>query len=180
MGFLDDTLNKVGEEYQGGKGFEAGTHTVTILAAEAAESKDRPIIRVTVGDPADTDKTAEATLWFHTEGGAAMGVAKVMGLLVHNNDEEKKPKIRELGKKLFSSIDDPKKARDVAAKLLSEKLVGKEAYLVVEIDNSKYSTSRYGDLWHYEAKAKNDEINTADDLGGTAENADDLPGFGDV
>ena len=161
MGIFDDVLDNVGKEWQGGKGFEAGTHTVIIGEAEATtDAKDRDIIRVTVFDPEDNDKTAECTLWFHTEKGANMAVAKVLGLLVHNQPEEKKEAVRTLGKRLFGSIDSPAKGRDAALKLLQEKLTGKEGYLVVTINNPKYDTSRYGDLWHYavEPKVKDDEV----------------------
>jgi len=180
LGFLEDTLNNVGEEYKGGKGFEKGTHVVTILAADAGDSKDRPILKVTVGDPEDTDKTAEATLWFHTEGGAKMAVTKVLGILIHSVGEEKKEKVRQLGKQLFGAIEKPEKARDVAAKLINDKLIGKEAYLVVD-PQGKYSTSKYGDIWHYPAEIQDGEKKVkVGDMEGTEVAADDIPDFDEV
>jgi hypothetical protein len=59
--------------------------------------------------------------------------------------------VRELGKKLFGNVDDPKKARDIANKLINDKLLGEKAYLVAE-PNGKYTTTSYGDLWHYPAE----------------------------
>jgi len=180
VGFLDEVLNKVGEEYQGGKGFELGTHTVTILFAEAqTDSKDRNVLKVTVADAEDKEKTAEATLWFHTEGGAKMGVAKVLGLLIHSVGEEKKDAVRELGKKLFGSISEPVKARDVAAKLINDKLIGKEGFAVAEPKNG-YTTTKYVDLWHYPAEPQGDKTKAEakSDLDEITEA--DLPDFDEV
>lgn len=177
MGFLSEVLNNVGKEY-GGKGFTAGTHKVIIGTAEATtDSKDRDIIKVTVFDKDDEELSAEATLWFHTEGGAKMGVSKVLGILVHNQQtEEKKQAVSALGKKLFGTIDTPKKSQEVAVKLLNEKLTGKEAFLVVEV-RGDYTTSRYGDLWHYEAKAKTDDKPKVDTSQAPGVEASDLPDF---
>lgn len=155
MGMFDDVLDNVGEPYKGGKGFEYGTHEVVIGEVHAKSKKtkkvdDAPIIEVIVFAEDDNDRTANCTLWFHTEGAAKMSITKVLGILVHNSGEDKKDAIRELGKKLFGSIDDPVKARDVAAKLMTDKMIGKKAYLVAE-PQGKYKTTSYGDLWHYEA-----------------------------
>lgn len=160
MGFLDDVIDKVGEPYSGGKGFEWGTHEVVIGSIEAKDKKTKndpaaKVIEVEVFDEQDNDKTATCTLYFHTEGGAKMSVTKILGILVHNVGEEKKERVRELGKKLFSSVNDESEARDVAEKLMNEKLVGKKAYLVAE-PNGDYKTTNYGDLWHYEAKPEGD------------------------
>lgn len=155
--FLDDVLNTVGEPWSGSQGFPAGTHKVAILEAEAIkDKKDRDVIKVIVCDPDNQDMQAEATLWFHTEGGAKMAVTKVMGLVVHSVGEEKKEAVKTLGKKVFASADTPTKAQAVALKLLNEKLIGKEAFLVVT-PNGNYSTSKYGDLWHYPAEAQTQE-----------------------
>lgn len=179
MGFLSETLDKVGEIFDLNAGFEAGTHEVTILQAEGVkDSKDRDIIKVTVGKKDDESVTAEATLWFHTEGGAKMGVAKVLGLLVHSVGEEKKEAVRELGKKLFGQITEPVKARDAALKLLNEKLIGKEGYLLVEIKGD-YATSRYGDLWHYPAESKTSKP-TVDNSQAPDVDASEIPDFGEV
>lgn len=162
-GLFDDVLANVGEPYKGGKGFEYGTHEVIIMSAEAKtkETKANPkaeIIEVIVEDAAsDSDRTATCTLYFHTEGGAKMGVTKILGILVHNMSEEKKDQVRELGKKTFGSIDDPIKARDVAVKLLQAKMIGMKAYLVAE-PGGKYKTTNYGDLWHYAAEPQNEPV----------------------
>jgi hypothetical protein len=156
MGMFDDVLDNVGEPFKGGgKGFEYGTHEVIIGEVEAKQknTKNDPkaeVIEVLVFDEADNDKQATCTLYFHTPGGAKMAVTKVLGIMVHNVGEEKKDAVRELGKKLFGAIDDPTKARDVAFKLMQDKLVGKKAYLVAE-PQGKYKTTSYGDIWHYEA-----------------------------
>lgn len=189
MGLFDDVLDKVGEPYSGGKGFEYGTHEVVIGTVEAKQkntkkAKDCAIIEVIVFDEKDQDKTANCTLWFHTEGAAKMSVTKVLGMLVHNVGEDKKDKVRELGKKLFGSIDDPVVARDVAAKLMNDKLVGKKAYLVAE-PQGKYKTTAYGDLWHYAAEPQDKpapayatEVVGGEDI--TEEAGDEVPDFDDT
>lgn len=164
MGLFDDVLDNVGVPYKGGRGFEYGTHEVFIASVEAKakdtqKQKAAEIIEVTVFDKEEEEtKEASCTLWFHTEGAAKMSVAKVLGLLVHSVGEEKKDKVRELGKKLFGSITEPAKARDIAAKLMTDKLVGKKGYLVAEPQGG-YSTTAYGDLWHYPAKPQGEPAN---------------------
>lgn len=111
-----------------------------------------------------------------------MSVTKVLGLLVHKVDEDKKDMVRDLGRKLFGGIDDLTKARDVAVKLINDKLLGAEGFLVAE-PQGKYPTTSYGDLWHYEATPQGEKpIKTAADLGdGTDEiSVDDLPNFKDL
>lgn len=190
MSLFDDVIENVGEPFKGGKGFEYGTHEVVIGTAEAKskdtkKAKDCAIIEVVVFDEADNAKEANCTLWFHTDGAAKMSVTKVLGMLVHNVGEEKKAAVRELGKKLFGSIDDPIKARDVTAKLMNDKLIGKKAYLVAE-PRGKYKTTAYGDLWHYaaepQAAAATEEVvavTGGEDITGTEE-AGDLPDFGEL
>lgn len=188
MGLFDDVLDNVGKPFNGGgKGFEYGTHEVVIGTVEAkakdtTKTKGAAIIEVVVFDEADNEKTATCTLWFHTEGAAKMSITKVLGLIVHSVGEEKKDAVRELGKKLFGSIDDPVKARDIAAKLMSDKLLTKKAYLVAE-PQGKYSTTSYGDLWHYAAEPQNKPVTpvaaVADDAPAPTEPVDpaDIPDF---
>lgn len=182
MAFLDEVLDKVGQPHNQSKGFTFGTHDVVIGEAEATtkdtqKMKAAPIIRITVFDPQDNERTAECTLYFHTEGGAKMSVVKILGILVHNVPEEKKEAVRNLGKKLFGDAETPEKARDIAIKLISDKLIGKKAFLVAE-PQGKYITTAYGDLWHYQAKAEGgDELV---DLGGTVATdtePNDIPDF---
>lgn len=188
MGMFDDVLENVGEPFKGGKGFEYGTHEVLIMLAEAKQKKTKAndkaeVIEVTVADEQDNDKTAICTLYFHTEGGAKMAVAKVLGIMVHNVGEEKKDAVRELGKKLFATVEDPTKARDVAVKLMNDKMIGKKAYLVAE-PQGKYKTTSYGDIWHYPAEPQSDPIDDAQAVakatgGAVADDAlaDDAPDF---
>ena len=188
MGMFDEVLENVGKEYQGGNGFEYGTHEVLIMLAEAKakdtkKAKDCAVIEVTVAGKEDQEKTATCTLWFHTEGAAKMSVTKVLGLLVHKVSEDKKDAVRELGKKLFGNIDDTTKARDVACKLINDKLLGAKGYLVAE-PNGKYSTTSYGDLWHYPAEPQmaDERADAQLPLNGedvTAEVGDDMPSFGE-
>lgn len=182
-GMFDDVLENVGEPFKGGKGFEYGTHEVIIgeVESKAKNTKNDPeaaVIEVLVFDEADNDKQATCTLYFHTEGGAKMAVAKILGIMVHNVGEEKKDAVRELGKKLFASIDNPTKARDVAFKLMQEKLVGKKAYLVAE-PNGKYKTTSYGDIWHYPAvpqgESADESQQAAKDTGGSVVDESELP-----
>lgn len=184
MGIFDDVLENVGEPFKGGgKGFEYGTHKVVIMLAEAKQKKTKAndkaeVIEVTVADEKDQEKTAVCTLYFHTEGGAKMAVTKVLGLLVHKVGEEKKDKVRELGKKLFAKIDDPTKARDIANKLINEKLIGEEAYLVAE-PQGKYKTTSYGDIWHYEASPQAEPADEAQAAakatGGSVVDSEEVP-----
>jgi hypothetical protein len=185
MGMFDDVLENVGEPFGGGKGFEYGTHEVVIGTVTPKQKKTKAndaaeVIEVEVFDEADNDRTATCTLYFHTEGGAKMSVAKVLGILVHNSGEDKKDAVRELGKKLFASIDDPTKARDVAAKLMADKMIGKKAYLVAE-PNGKYKTTSYGDLWHYAAEPQSAPVTPVAAVEGeditNTEEAENLPDF---
>ncbi len=184
MGLFDEVLDNVGKPHVDFKGFEYGTHEVIIGTAEATtkdtkKGKGNAIIAVEVFDEADNDKKATCTLWFHTDGAAKMSVTKILGLLVHKVGDEKKDIVRETGKKLFASIDDLTKARDVAAKLMSDKLIGAKAYLVAE-PQGKYSTTSYGDLWHYAAEPQNEPTTVASVGGEDISNdvgAEDLPDF---
>ncbi len=188
MGLFDEVLDNVGKEYQGGKGFEYGTHEVVIGTVEAKQkdtkkAKDCAIIEVIVFDENDNEKQANCTLWFHTDGAAKMSVTKVLGLIVHKVAEEKKDAVRELGKKLFGSVDDPVKARDIANKLMNDKLIGAKGYLVAE-PNGKYKTTSYGDLWHYPAEPQSDPEDEAQavakEVGGSVvEDTTDIPKFGE-
>lgn len=194
-GMFDEVLENVGEPYKGGKGFEYGTHEVIIGSVESKEKKTKnddaaAVIEVIVFDEKDNDKTATCTLYFHTEGGAKMAVTKILGIMVHNVGEEKKEKVRELGKKLFSKIEDPKEARDVAFKLMTDKMIGKKAYLFAE-PNGDYKTTSYGDVWHYAYEdpdhddkveaAEREAEKAAETVGGKTEEAgDDIPDFDDL
>lgn len=180
MGLFDEIVDNLDKERTGGKGFEYGTHEVLIMLAEGqTDSKGRDVIKITVADKEDNDKTGEATLWFHSEGGAKMGMDKVLRLLTHNVDDDKKPKVKELGQKLTAGITDLIKGRDIALKLINEKLIGKEGYFVVE-PKAGYTTSKYGDIWYYPAKPQGEKT---DPLAGATEATDiketDLPDFGD-
>lgn len=188
MGMFDDVIDNVGEPFKGGKGFEYGTHEVIIGEANAVAKKTKanpeaPVIEIIVMGAVDNEKTATCTLYFHTEGGAKMSVGKVLGIMVHNVGEEKKDAVRELGKKLFASIEDPVVARDVALKLINDKLITKKAYLVAE-PQGKYKTTSYGDIWHYPAEPQSEPQDAgqqaAKDLGGSVvEDVDDTPEFPD-
>jgi len=185
MGLFDDVLDNVGKPH-GGKGFEYGTHEVLIDVAEAKAKdtqkvKGAAVIEVTVVSEEDNDKSATCTLWFHTDGAAKMSVTKVLGLLVHKVDEDKKDAVRELGKKLFGTIDDYVKARDIAAKLINDKLLGAKGFLVAE-PQGKYSTTSYGDLWHYPAVPQGNPSPVAVvGTDGTDEiKTEDLPDFGEL
>jgi hypothetical protein len=191
MGMFDEVLENVGEPFKGAsKGFEYGTHEVILMQAEGKQKKTKAndaaeVIEVTVADEVDEEKTATCTLYFHTEGGAKMSVAKVLGILVHNVGEDKKDTVRELGRKMFGSIDDPVKARNVAVKLLNDKMIGKKAYLVAE-PQGRYKTTSYGDLWHYPAEPQGEPVFEAQAAtkatGGAVADIteDELPEFGDL
>lgn len=189
MSMFDEVIENVGQPYQGGsKGFEYGTHEVIIGEVKALEKKVKSndkaeVIEVVVFDEKDNERKATCTLYFHTEGGAKMAVTKVLGLMVHKVSEDKKDAVRELGKQLFGGIDDPVKARDVAAKLMNDKLIGAKAFLFVD-PQGKYKTSSYGDIWHYPYEDPDADVLTdapldGEDITGTKE-AKDVPDFGDL
>ncbi len=173
-GFLDETLDKVGQTPSGATGFTPGAHTVHIGLAEAAkDNKDREIIRITVIGA--NDEEGEATLWLHTEGGAKMAVTKVLGILVHNQvSEEKKAGISDFGKRVFADIKTPAETKDGLMKILNEKLIGKEAFIYAE-PQEKYDTTKYVDLWHYDQSkrapkgATLDQDNAIDNIDGAEE-----------
>lgn len=185
MGIFDDILANVGEPYKGGKGFEYGAHEVIIGTAEAKQkdtqkAKDCAIIEIEVFDETDNDKKGKCTLWFHTTGGAQTSVAKILGIMVHNVGEDKKDKVRELGKQLFGNISDTTKSRDIAIKLINDKLLTKKAYFVANPQNG-YTTTSYGDISPYPAEPQSKQQENV--LGGedvTEEVAGDLPDFGDL
>lgn len=181
MGMFDDVLSNVGEPYKGGsKGFEYGTHKVKILLAETAQKKtknnpDADVILVSVASPEDENNVAEATLYFHTEGGAKMSVTKVLGLLVHKVGEDKKEKVRELGKQLFEQIESLTEARDVAARLIDDKLLGEEAFAFAD-PQGKYKTTSYVDIWHYEYEDPNADERTDREADAAAPEGEALEG----
>lgn len=147
MGFLDDTLNNVGKP-MGNAGFTAGGHTVKIVMAEyVKDSKDRDTIKVTV--MGENEEEGIATLWLHSEGGCKMAVIKVLGILVHNVAEDKKATISEFGKRVFANVKTPADTKDGLMKVLTEKLMGKEAFIFAEPQDG-YNTTKYVDLWHYD------------------------------
>lgn len=187
MGMFDQVLENVGQPYQGGsKGFGYGTHKVIIGLVEPTTRKlksgvEAAVIEVESYDPEDQDRTGKSTLYFHTEGGAQMSVTKILGIMVHNVGEEKKDKVREMGKKLFGGIEDPTKARDVAAKLMMDKFMGDkdkqgyEAFFFAD-PQGKYKTTNYGDLWHYEYEDPDadEKTDTAADTAGEPLEGDEL------
>jgi hypothetical protein len=164
--FLDDVLDNVGKVQSGANGFTAGAHTVHIGIAEPTkDSKDRDIIKVIV--LGDNGEEGESTLWLHTEGGCKMAVTKVLGILVHNVPEDKKATISDFGKRVFANVKTPADTKDGLAKILNEKLMGKEAFIFSE-PREGYKTSKYVDLWHYDQSARRpaDHDNVIDNLDG--------------
>lgn len=163
MGYLDEVFDKIGS-YENNTGFKRGTWPVKILLAEdEQDAKDREIIKVSVEGA--NGELGEATLWMHSEGGAKMAVSKVGGLIIHNSAEDKKDSIRENMKKLFakaSELNDLKLTKKILMKIISDKLIGKEGFVVAD-PQGKYSTTKYVDLWHYEYQLeKNQDIADAE------------------
>ncbi|HWT40170.1 MAG TPA: hypothetical protein VN081_02765 [Dongiaceae bacterium] len=161
-GFLDDVFDKIGS-YENNSGFTRGTHPVKILLAEdETDAKDRSIIKLSVEGA--NGELGEATLWFHSEGGAKMAVTKIAGALVHNASEDRKDSIRESVKKLLtkaSEMGDLELTKKVILKLIAEKLIGKEGFAVAD-PQGKYSTTKYVDFWHYEFQLDDDEAPKSD------------------
>ena len=175
--WLEGIIDTAGTIPSGANGFIAGAHTVNIGIAEAAkDNKDREIIRVTVIGP--NDEEGEATLWLHTEGGAKMAVAKVLGILVHNTAEEKKDTIRDFGKRVFANVKEPVDVKEGLMRILNEKLMGKEAFIFAD-PQGKYNTTKYVDLWHYDQSNRQasggDQDNRIDNVDSDAEDDGDDP-----
>jgi len=178
--FLDKALDNVGKTPTGGTGFTPGAHTAKIALSEATtDTKGRSIIKIFL--LGDNNEEAEATLWLHTEGGSAMAVTKVLGILVHNVSEEKKPTISDFGKRTFANIKKPEDVKDGLLKILNEKLVGKEAFIYAEEPAGNYTTTKYVDLWHYDQSkrapkgAELDHDSTIDNVDGEEVAPGDLP-----
>lgn len=177
--WLNEALEQTGKVPNDTIGFTAGAHTVQIGLAEAkTDSKDRSIIKVTV--LGDNDEVGEATLWLHSEGGAKMAIIKVLGILVHNQPEDKKATISEFGKRVFSNVKTPADTKDGLLKILNEKLIGKEAFIYAEPKDG-YTTTKYVDLWHYDQEKRmpkvieQDNTSTVDNIEGEkVEVPDDL------
>jgi len=147
LDWLKEALEQTGKTPSGATGFAPGAHTVHIGMAEALkDSKERDIIKVIV--IGENDEEGEATLWLHSPGGSKMAIIKVLGILVHNVPEDKKPTISEFGKRVFANIKTPEDTKEGLLKILNEKLIGKEAFIYAE-PQEKYATSKYVDLWHY-------------------------------
>jgi hypothetical protein len=156
--WLTEALEQTGKTPTGSKGFTPGAHTVVIGMAEGTkDSKDRDIIRVIV--IGENEEEGEATLWLHSPGGAKMAVIKVLGILVHNAAEVKKPTISEFGKRVFAGIKTPEGTKEGLLKILNEKLIGKEAFIFAE-PRDGYATSKYVDLWHYDQSSRKVETIT--------------------
>ncbi len=171
--WLNEALDQTGKAPNTSTGFTPGAHTVHIGLAEAAtDSKDRSIIKITVIGA--NDEEGEATLWLHSPGGAKMAIIKVLGILVHNVAEGKKPTISEFGKRVFASVKTPAETKDGLMKILNEKLIGKEAFIYAE-PQEKYDTTKYVDLWHYDQSkrapkgATLDQDNAIDNIDGAEE-----------
>jgi hypothetical protein len=175
--WLDEALEQTGKTPTGGSGFTEGAHTVKIGLAEATTTKTKEvekadIIKVTV--LGDNGEEGEATLWLHSPGGAKMAIIKVLGILVHNQPEDKKAQISEFGKKVFANVKTPAETKEGLLKILNEKLIGKEAFIFAE-PQDKYNTTKYVDLWHFDQSnrvpkdAEVDHDNTVDNVDETEE-----------
>lgn len=180
LDWLAEALEQTGKTPTGNTGFAPGAHTIHIGLAEAAtDSKGRSIIKVIV--LGDNEEEGEATLWLHSAGGAKMAIIKVLGILVHNVAEEKKPTISEFGKRVFANIKTPEDTKAGLLKILNEKLIGKEAFIYAE-PQEKYDTTKYVDLWHYDQSkrapkgAEVDHDNTIDNVDDAEEaSSDEVP-----
>ena len=169
LDWLAEALEQTGKAPNTSTGFTPGAHTVRIGLAEATkDSKDRDIIKVTV--IGENEEEGEATLWLHSPGGSKMAIIKVLGILVHNVKEDKKATISDFGKRVFAGVKEPKDVKDGLLKILTEKLMGKEAYIYAE-PQEKYDTTKYVDLWHYSQDKRMPE-KIAKDTTSTVNNVD--------
>jgi hypothetical protein len=127
-----------GVDQQPKKYFDVGHHTVKIgLITGGATEAGKEYVEFTVFDPEDEDRTGTARLWFTTDKAAKYGIAIISGIFVHNTAEEKRDALRTALKKLT----DTEALLDIAQK----KLIGKEAFYVVEEDDVRVYQNKDGE-----------------------------------
>lgn len=153
MKFTDEILENV--DRQPSKYFDIGTHKVVIgLISAGTNDNGKEYIEFTVFDPADNERTGTARLWFTSEKAAGYAISIISTIFVHNTPEEKRDALRAALKKLTDTVA----LLDIAQK----KLIGKEAFYVVEEDPVRTYTNKNGDtvpsvnrnIYGYDMKAK--------------------------
>jgi hypothetical protein len=156
MKFTDEILENV--DRQPSKYFDIGTHKVKIgLVNSGMTDAGKEYMEFTVFDPEDEDRTGTARLWFSSEKAAGYSVGIISTIFVHNTAEEK----REALKAALKKLNDTDALLDIAQK----KLIGKEAFYVVEEDPVRTYTNKEGvtmpsinrNIYGYEMKSKTAE-----------------------
>jgi hypothetical protein len=140
---------------QPSKYFDVGTHKVTIgLVTLGTTDSGKEYMEFTVYDPEDDDRTGTARLWFSSDKSAGYSISILSSIFIHNTAEEKRDAVRTAIKK----VTDTEALLDIAQK----KLIGKEAFYVVEEDPVRTYVNKNGDtmpsvnrnIYGYEMKAK--------------------------
>jgi hypothetical protein len=154
--FTDEILENV--DRQPSKYFDIGTHKVVIgLISAGTNDNGKEYIEFTVFDPADNERTGTARLWFTSEKAAGYAISIISTIFVHNTPEEKRDALKAALKKLTDT--------DALLDIAQKKLIGKEAFYVVEEDPTRTYTNKNGDvmpsvnrnIYGYEMKPKEDK-----------------------
>lgn len=121
-----------------GKYFGIGTYKVEIsLITSGVTEAGKEYVEFTVVDPEDKDRSGTARLWFTTDGAAKYAISIISGIFVHNTSEDKRDALRSALKKLTDT--------DGLLDIAQKKLVGKEAYYVVEEDELRTYVNKDGE-----------------------------------
>lgn len=153
MKFNEEILSAVDDKPK--KYFDIGSHTVTIgLIASGTTDDGKEYIEFTVFDPEDEDREGSARLWFTSDKAAKYAVSIISSIFIHNTAEDKRDALRGALKKLTDT--------DALLDIAQKKLIGKEAFYVVEEDPVRTYTNKAGEtmpsvnrnIYGYEMKPK--------------------------
>ncbi len=129
------------KEYEGGKYFDFGVHTVTIMKVEfgLTEKDGKEYVEITVQDDpkADEPRETEVRLWFTNDKSIRYSLNTIKGIFSHNTPKEK----REAVKKEVNKVSDTEELDK-----LMQKLVGKEAFIEVSEDEVRTFEDKDGNV----------------------------------
>lgn len=127
-----------GVDQQPKKYFDIGTHKVVIgLINSGTTDNGKEYLEFTVFDSEDNDRIGTARLWFSSDKAAKYSISIISGIFVHNTAEEKRDALKDALKKLTDT--------DALLEIAQKKLIGKEAFYVVEEDPVRTYTNKDGE-----------------------------------
>jgi hypothetical protein len=160
MKFNEEILS--GVDHKPAKYFGVGNHTVKIgLIAGGTTEAGKEYVEFTIFDEEDNDREGTARLWFSSEKAAKYSVSIISGIFVHNTKEEKREVLKTALKKLTDT--------DALLEIAQKKLIGKEAFYVVEEDPIRTYTNKDGDtmpsvnrnIYGYQKDAPKEKVDTS-------------------